>query len=184
MLTLLGAGLVHAGMNVLNDYYDEQNGTDRRNGERLFPFTGGSRFIQNQVLSAARCPALRQPVIADGDHHRAGTRRRIWRWATGHRRGGAAAGLGLFSTAPANSRGWGEPHCHQFRPADPAGRWYVQTGQFAAYPLLINLPLALLLMNILLINQFPDQRADAPPAASIVEVVRLGATRAAPRLSG
>ncbi|OQX03347.1 MAG: 1,4-dihydroxy-2-naphthoate octaprenyltransferase, partial [Thiothrix lacustris] len=44
--TVLAVMLVHAGMNVLNDYYDEQNGTDRRNTQRLFPFTGGSRFIQ------------------------------------------------------------------------------------------------------------------------------------------
>ena len=48
---MLAVMLVHAGMNVLNDYYDEQNGTDRRNTQRLFPFTGGSRFIQNGVLS-------------------------------------------------------------------------------------------------------------------------------------
>jgi 1,4-dihydroxy-2-naphthoate octaprenyltransferase len=52
LLTLLATALVHAGVNVLNDYYDDENGTDRCNTQRIFPFTGGSRFIQNGVLSA------------------------------------------------------------------------------------------------------------------------------------
>ena len=51
LLTLLLAGLAHAGINVFNDYYDHLNGTDGRNRARLFPFTGGSRFIQNGVLT-------------------------------------------------------------------------------------------------------------------------------------
>jgi 1,4-dihydroxy-2-naphthoate octaprenyltransferase len=34
-------------VNVVNDYYDHLNGTDAANVERIFPFTGGSRFIQN-----------------------------------------------------------------------------------------------------------------------------------------
>ena len=36
LLTVLGIMLVHAGVNVLNDYFDEQNGTDRRNTQRIF----------------------------------------------------------------------------------------------------------------------------------------------------
>jgi 1,4-dihydroxy-2-naphthoate octaprenyltransferase len=51
LVTLLFALLAHAGVNVLNDYYDALNGTDAQNTERIFPFTGGSRFIQNGVLS-------------------------------------------------------------------------------------------------------------------------------------
>ncbi|MDP1635484.1 MAG: prenyltransferase, partial [Gallionellaceae bacterium] len=45
--TVFFALVAHAGINVLNDYYDALNGTDAANTERLFPFTGGSRFIQN-----------------------------------------------------------------------------------------------------------------------------------------
>jgi len=51
LVTLFFALLAHGGANVLNDYYDAQNGTDARNTERIFPFTGGSHFIQNSVLS-------------------------------------------------------------------------------------------------------------------------------------
>ena len=51
ILTVLFALMAHAGVNVLNDYFDDRNGTDAANSERVFPFTGGSRFIQNGVLT-------------------------------------------------------------------------------------------------------------------------------------
>lgn len=51
VITVLFALVAHAGINVLNDYYDDLNGTDPQNTERVFPFTGGSRFIQNGVLT-------------------------------------------------------------------------------------------------------------------------------------
>ena len=44
---LLAVLLLQAGVNVFNDYYDHDNGCDAANTERVFPFTGGSRFIQN-----------------------------------------------------------------------------------------------------------------------------------------
>ncbi|MEZ5480410.1 MAG: prenyltransferase, partial [Thiolinea sp.] len=110
LLTLLGAGLVHAGMNVLNDYYDEQNGTDRRNSERLFPFTGGSRFIQNQVLSAAETlrfgSLLLLMVIIIG----LGLAAISGAGLLGIGVAGLLLGWG-YSAPPLqlNSRGWGEP---------------------------------------------------------------------------
>lgn len=45
LTTLVFALLAHAGIIVLNDYYDELNGTDRASTERVLPFTGGSRYI-------------------------------------------------------------------------------------------------------------------------------------------
>ena len=53
-LALLATMLVHAGANVINDVADDESGTDRANTERIFPYTGGSRFIQNKILSARR----------------------------------------------------------------------------------------------------------------------------------
>ncbi|MBU3601166.1 prenyltransferase [Polynucleobacter sp. AM-25C3] len=55
LMGLLGiavAILAHAGANLLNDYFDHLNGSDECNQDRISPFTGGSRFIQNQRLSA------------------------------------------------------------------------------------------------------------------------------------
>lgn len=51
-LAVINIIFIHAGANVMNDYYDELSGNDRANTGRIFPFSGGSRFIQNEVLSA------------------------------------------------------------------------------------------------------------------------------------
>jgi 1,4-dihydroxy-2-naphthoate octaprenyltransferase len=48
---LISVACVHAAANVLNDYHDARNGTDGANTGRIFPFSGGSRFIQNGILS-------------------------------------------------------------------------------------------------------------------------------------
>ena len=55
LISLMGmivAILAHAGANLLNDYFDHLNGSDECNHDRISPFTGGSRFIQNRILSA------------------------------------------------------------------------------------------------------------------------------------
>lgn len=51
LLSVVNIILIHAGANVLNDYFDSQNGTDAANINRVFPFSGGSRFIQNGVIT-------------------------------------------------------------------------------------------------------------------------------------
>lgn len=55
LVSLMGmtvAIFAHAGANLLNDYFDHLNGSDECNHDRISPFTGGSRFIQNRLLSA------------------------------------------------------------------------------------------------------------------------------------
>lgn len=54
LVILLFALLAHAGVNVLNDCCDALNGADAQNTQRIFPFTGGRRFIQNGVLTLAQ----------------------------------------------------------------------------------------------------------------------------------
>lgn len=44
----------HAGANLLNDYFDHLNGSDQNNEGRIPPFTGGSRYIQNNLLKPAQ----------------------------------------------------------------------------------------------------------------------------------
>jgi len=54
LINLLAVGialLVHASANVLNDYFDHLNGSDSVNVDRISPFTGGSRYIQNNIFS-------------------------------------------------------------------------------------------------------------------------------------
>lgn len=160
-LTLLLALLAHAGVNVLNDYYDHLNGTDAANTQRLFPFTGGSRFIQNGVMTPGQILAyglaLFAAVIAGG----------MWLmvlsgpglfWI-----GLAGLTIGWAYSAPPlklNSRGLGEVCVAAGFLLIVAGSDYVQQGDFAALPWVAGLPYALLVTNILYINQFPDRQAD------------------------
>lgn len=178
-VTLLLALLAHAGVNVLNDYYDHLNGTDAVNTGRLYPYTGGSRFIQNGVLSARRTLAfgllLFALVVAGG----------LWLIAQ--------SGTGLFwigsaglfigwaySATPLklNARGLGELCVVAGFLLIPAGADYVQREGMAAVTWLASLPFALLAANILFINQFPDREADAM-AGKRHWVVRLAPGQAA-----
>jgi 1,4-dihydroxy-2-naphthoate octaprenyltransferase len=174
---LLGL-VVHAAVNVLNDYYDALNGSDAANTGRVFPFTGGSRFIQNGVLSApqtARYGWLLLAVAAGGGLA-----------LTAHAGAGLIA-IGLpgvligwaYSAPPLalNSRGLGEVSVAAGFALVVVGADFVLRHAFSALPLAAAVPYALLVTNILYINQFPDREADAQ-AGKRHWVVRLGAQRA------
>jgi len=177
-LTVLFAMVAHAGVNVLNDYYDELNGTDRINSERVFPFTGGSRFIQNGVLTLRETGVLGAVLmgltVAGG------------LWLTLHSGSGllliGATGMliGWAYSAPPlklNSRGWGEACVVAGFAVIAIGSDYVQRGAFSTVVLTAVIPYALLVMNILYINQFPDYRADLA-AGKHHWVARVGPARA------
>ena len=178
-LTLLGAVLAHAGINVLNDVYDERAGCDAINADRVFPFTGGSRVIQNGVLSVADMAAYGWALMA------------------------VTVGIGLFLTALSGSgllviglaglligwgysapplrlsaRGLGELSVGLgFGLIIPLGTAYVQTAVFLPLAAWGGLPFAFLIALVLYINQFPDRRADLASGKRNM-VVRLGARRA------
>lgn len=180
ILAMLAILLLHAGVNVMNDYYDEQNGTDRLNTERIYPFTGGSRFIQNQILSAKQTLYFAWGLLGIAILLGLGL---VWQTGSGlFWIGGIGCLIGWGYSAPPlqlNSRGLGEPAVALCMGSlIPLGAWYVQTQQLAWYPCVISLPLGLLVMNILLINQFPDAKADAA-SGKYHWVVRLGAVPAA-----
>ncbi len=50
-LGLIVALLAHSAGNVINDFHDSVNGSDVANIERIYPFTGGSRMIQDGVFT-------------------------------------------------------------------------------------------------------------------------------------
>ena len=161
VMTLLLAIATQAGVNVFNDYYDHLNGTDAVNVDRLFPFTGGSRFIQNGVMSPRQmlvyALVLFGAVIAGG----------LWLIAT---RGSGLFWIGIaglligwaYSAPPLklNSRGLGEICVAAGFLLIVAGADFVQRGAMSATPWLIGLPYALLVTNILYVNQFTDRNAD------------------------
>ena len=176
-LTLLFALAAHAGANVLNDYYDHVNGTDAANSERLFPFTGGSRIIQNGVLSPSAMArfgaALMIIVVPPGlwlaAHSGTGL---IWIGASGLLIGWA------YSAPPLKlaSRGFGEF-------AIAAGWWlivvgsdFVQSREWDISAVTAGLGYGLMVANLLYINQFPDANADSR-AGKMTIVARLGRRR-------
>lgn len=176
--TIVFALMAHAGINVLNDYYDALNGTDANNTERIFPFTGGSRFIQNGVLSlretAVFGAVLIAVVIAAGIWlTTVSAPALLWIGVTGLVIGWA------YSAPPLklNSRGMGETCVWAGFALIAVGADFVQRGSFAALPLIAVTGYALLVTNILFINQFPDRKADEA-AGKHHWVVRLGASRA------
>jgi 1,4-dihydroxy-2-naphthoate octaprenyltransferase len=64
VLALVATLCVHAGANVLNDVGDDSGGTDRQNTTRIYPYTGGSRFIQTGVMEAAGMARLGISLLA------------------------------------------------------------------------------------------------------------------------
>ncbi|BBJ00062.1 1,4-dihydroxy-2-naphthoate polyprenyltransferase [Ferrigenium kumadai] len=172
-VTLLFALMAQAGTNVLNDYYDALNGTDARNVERIFPFTGGSRFIQNGVLTLAQTRnfgfVLLACVAAAG----------LWLMLASSPQliyiGLAGLFIGWAYSAPPfrlNSRGQGELCVAAGILSITVGTDFVQRKGFAAAPFIAGLSYALLATNLLYINQFPDRKADTE-AGKLHWVARL-----------
>ena len=162
LLTLLLAMLVHAGVNVLNDYFDALNGTDAANTERLYPFTGGSRFIQNGVLTLKQTACFGYSLL--GISISGG----LWlSWQVGS--GllligivGVFVGWAYSSVQPRlNARGLGELCVMVGFLGVVIGADYVQRHTFSFQPMIIGMAYALLATNLLYINQFPDRKADA-----------------------
>lgn len=177
-VTLLFALLAHAGANVVNDYYDAKSGCDAANDERVFPFTGGSRVIQNGVLTLGEAGifgyALLAIVIPAG----------LWLTAVS---APGLIGIGLaglltgwaYSAPPfkLQSRGLGEFGITTAWLLIVVGSDFVQRHAFSFTPVAAGLGFALLVANVLYINQFPDVKADAL-AGKRTLVVRLGVRHA------
>jgi len=174
-LTLIFAIVAHAGANVLNDYYDALSGCDANNKDRIFPFTGGSRFIQEGLLSIKQTAVfgyvLLIAVIPAGLY-----------LVSQSGPGLIVIGLcGLFagwaySATPLKlqSRGIGEITITLAWTLIVIGSDYVQRGSLAVTPIICGMAYALLVANVLFINQIPDLKADAISGKHTV-IVRFGA---------
>ncbi len=180
-LSLLAGILTHAGINVLNDYFDHLNKTDELNRTPLTPFAGGSRMIQNKILSVE-------------ETYRYGLLLLITAVIIGlflvWMRGSQLLWIGLigvlsgyFYSAPPlsfQSRGLGELLVGlNFGILAVLGAYYVQAQTLSIAVIIAALPLTLLVAAILYINQFPDYAADKQAGKNTL-IVRLGKVRARP----
>ena len=162
LVTLLFAFVGHAGANVINDYYDARSGCDAANTERIAPFTGGSRFIQNGVLSERQTfmygYGLLAAVIPAG----------LWLVSQS---GPLLLGIGLvgllcgwaYSSPPLKlqSRGLGEIAITLAWLSIVIGSDYVQSQSLNSTVLYAGMAYAPLVANVLFVNQIPDRIADA-----------------------
>ncbi len=179
LLTLVAAMAVHAGINIANDYFDHLSGNDPINVEFVSPFTGGSRLIQEGLLSP------REVLIESLFLFALGSAIGLYlTWA----RGPVVLVLGLiglfsgfFYTAPPiylAKRGIGEffvgLNCGFLI---TLGSYYVQARSLAWEPVVAAIPVACLIAAVLWINEFQDAPADHAVGKDTL-VVRLGRRRA------
>lgn len=162
-LALMATLCVHAGANVLNDVFDELGGSDSDNADRIYPYTGGSRFIQNGIMSVSEMARWGSALVGVG---------MVLGAALIALKGVAVLYFGLAGVALAtlysmppvqlSARGLGEAAVGvAFGMLPVAGAAWLQSGLIDGPTLLISLPIALWVASILLINEVPDIVADA-----------------------
>src|SRR3989337_1970939 len=174
-LSFLAAVFYNAGINVLNDYFDYMNGTDNINRAGVTPFTGGSRMIQNKIMTPKETYVLGFAFRIIGS---------IIGLYLVYDRGMflffiGVVGLfsGYYYSAPPLflvGKGVGELLVGiNFGLLSVVGSYYVQIQDISLAAVCASLPLSFLIEAILYINEFPDYDADRAVEKNQL-VVRLG----------
>lgn len=180
MLTLVAGCCLHLGANIANDFFDHLSGTDDINVEYVRPFSGGSRLIQQGLLSPFAVFAESMFFFILGGLIGLGLA--FTRGMLILVLGIIGIASGFFYTAPPVrlvSRGIGEVFIGlNFGILMTLGAYYVQTQSIDCVTILPSIPVALLITAVLYINEFPDLRADEATGKRTL-VVRLGRRRAA-----
>ena len=180
LLTLVGIVCINAGLNMSNDYFDHLSGNDEINRE-LTPFSGGSRTIQQGILSPRQvltwslfffslgiliglylAVARGLPVLWFGV---AGVFLAFFHGAPPFRLSYRGHGLGELATGIAGG------------PLIVLGSYYVQTQRVTYQALWASIPVGLLCAALIWINEFPDYEADRAAGKNTLVVV-LGRQRA------
>ncbi len=177
--TFLGILLIHAGANIINDYYDHTSSNDEYNilGS---PFNGGSRFIQSGLASPAKILISGTLLLLAGgviglylDTIYPGHTILIIGLIGGF--------LAFFYTAPPFRfayHGLGDiVIAITFGPLPVLGAFYLQTGtlsfELSKYAWAASVPIGVLVALILYVNSFQDMDADEL-AGKRTSIVRLG----------
>ncbi len=174
-LALLATVCVHAASNVLNDVGDEMIGTDRKNEQRIYPYTGGSRFIQTGILSQSRMARLGVALLVVAAL--AGLALFLEKGPVVLLFGLVGIALGvLYSLGPVklSTIGLGEASVAiAFGVLPVSGAAWLQGASIDAALVLYSLPVSVWVAAILLINEVPDIEADGACGKGTLPV-RLG----------
>jgi len=160
-LTLIGMIAIHAGSNMIDDYFDYESGADRHPiYDRLeSPFFGGSGVLVDgelkpeQVRYASLILFLLGGII--------GGYLAIVRGLMILIIGVIGSLFGYFHAKHISARGLGEFSLFlNFGPLPVLGSFFVQTQIFSIGPFLASIPIGILMFCMLLINSIPDYIAD------------------------
>lgn len=174
---LIGVGGVHLGANLLNDFADAKD-TDPIN-QRVTPFSGGSRVIQDGEMSRKAVLVYALLWLA------LGFVMGLYLFYNGRPWVGLWGLLGLgagvvYSLRPAYlmGRGMGEGAIFlAFGPLLTLGAYYALTGQTSLIAASLGVIPGFLITAVIWINQFPDMPADGGVGKANL-VVRLGLANA------
>lgn len=177
LISLFAVALVHSGANVLNDVFDDISGADVDNDTRIHPYTGGSRFIQNGVMSRSTMFAWGASLIAGGVV--------LGAILSGLKGlpvvylGVAGAALGVAYSAPPlklSYRGLGEISVAvAFGVLPVTGAAWLQSGLWSWEAVSLSLPVSFWIATVVLVNEVPDAEADTA-AGKLTLPARLGRT--------
>ncbi len=172
MLALLGGAAIHLGLNVANDVADAGGSDDYNVNPTMY--SGGSRVIQYGLVSKKAMQWTSIGCYAVGiaiGLFLAATRGWELLWI-----GMAGVFLSVFYTLPPFKlvhRGLGEISVALgFGPIMVLGAYFVVAQRFTLEALWASIPVALLIMLVLYVNQIPDKPADAKAGKRTI-VVRL-----------
>jgi 1,4-dihydroxy-2-naphthoate octaprenyltransferase len=180
VLAVVAIMALHAGANIINDYFDHATGNDWVN-ENPTPFSGGRRFIQDGVLSPQATLLTGLTYLAGGCGIGL-----VMVWLTGDLFILALGIVGVlggffYTAAPLRLgyRGIGEIIIALLFGVLPVyGAYHLQTQTLDATPILPATIVAILIFLVILINEFPDRAADAQVGKKTL-VVLLGIPRCA-----
>lgn len=178
-LTMAAVALAHIGTNLTNDYYDHLSGNDEMN-LRFSPFNGGSRVIQDGQVEARH--VLYAALLCFGAAAVLGTYLLLATKRLAVIPFGLAGILcGFFYTASPVRIGYrtlGELAVgFGFGPLAVIGSYWIQTFSFDVVAAMASVPVGILIMLVLLINEFPDYEADKAVGKQTL-VVLLGKEKA------
>jgi 1,4-dihydroxy-2-naphthoate polyprenyltransferase len=173
VLALIGGTAIHLGLNVANDVFDSTSGADYANVNPTM-YSGGSRMIQYGLVSLRGMKTTSIVCYAIGiaiGFFLAATRGWDLLWI-----GIAGLFLSIFYTAPPLRlvhRGLGEICVALgFGPIMVLGTYFVIAKHFSWEAFYASLPVGLLIMLVLYVNQVPDRPADEQAGKRTI-VVRL-----------
>lgn len=174
-LAMIATVLAHGATNVYNDVSDDANGGDPVNTLRIYPYTGGSRFIQNGILS--RRAMFRLALVLGLCALAIGAWMTVLRGPGVMVLGVLGLAIGYMYSKPGialSGRGIGELAVAVGLGALPAiGATWLQSGIVDTGAILLATCISVWVALILLINEVPDSAADALVGKRTL-AVRLG----------